>query len=528
MDVDDKSMVRAALRPASLGPRQRSLALRGALLTLVFVLSLVQGGAAAGLPWLLLLLVLGILASIHVPPSRFGWLAVSAEVITCCAAIVPTGGSGSPLLPYLLAPAMATGLAAGSQATILISGLAAGVLVILRVAQQDDASEPVSRYTAAIAQWIVLGLSAGLVAAWVRQLLTTAEHVNPRYAEANRLLLELRDVARRLPGTLDTVSTTSAVLDDLAVAVRFERATVLLHGQGRHLVPVAVRGVERFTCASTLDDQGPVARAWASGDPVVQGDSAALPWQANGRVTGVVVLSRDDSTFSTEELSAATQVLGESHLRLDTAVLFDEIRSLATVEERRRLAREIHDGIAQELVYIGYEMDAVLEALDSDTAGAREALIRLREMNTRTLDELRLSVYELRSQVDGDRGLTAALSDHVRRLGTQSDLTVHLTLAEGGGRLSVASEAEVLRIAQEALSNARRHAKAKNVWVELVVDPPLVSLRIEDDGVGMHGDSVGGFGLSIMRERSERLGAEFSVRSRRPTGTCVAMLLRGR
>jgi signal transduction histidine kinase len=215
-------------------------------------------------------------------------------------------------------------------------------------------------------------------------------------------------------------------------------------------------------------------------------------------------------------------------VRLSSAVVFDEVRGLATVDERRRLAREIHDGIAQELVYFGYELDAALAALPAKPDEACETLTRLRASNTETLNELRLSVYELRSEVDGARGLTAALSDHVRRLGSSTDLTVHLTLTDSGGRLNVATEAEVLRIAQEALSNARRHSGGRNLWVELIVDPPLVSLRVEDDGTGIDPAADPGFGLAIMRERSERLGAEFTVRPRRPNGTIVALLLRGR
>lgn len=514
-------------RGRAMSARRRPMVVRGTLLALVAVLTLVQERSAVGVLSLFLLFALGMLASTRFPPSAVGWLAVSAEVITCCVAVGLTGGSRSPLLPYLLAPALVTGLAAGAKPAVLTSGLAAATLIALGVLGVGVA-ESMSDYTVATAQWVILGLAAGLVASWMRQVLEAVEQDDPRYAQANRLLLELRKVTRSLPGTLDTVSTTSTVLDELGTELHFERATVLLHGQGNHLVPVAVRGLDRSAWSTTLDGAGPVARAWSSSAPVILGDSIALPWLCDGNVAGVVVLSRDHETFSGQELAAAEAVLRDSALRLDTALLFDEIRSLATVDERRRLSREIHDGIAQDLVYFGYELDAALDALPDDPGTARETLERLRETNTRTLNELRLSVYELRSGIDGDRGLTAALTDHVRRLGNSTDLTVHLTLAESGERLAVATESEVLRIAQEALSNARRHAGAENVWVELLVDPPLVSLRVEDDGTGIDAASDAGFGLSIMRERSERLGAEFSVRARRPVGTTVALLLRGR
>lgn len=502
--------------------------LRTALLLLVALLALVQQRSTTALVAVLALAAFGVLASWRPPPRRLGWLAVSAEVITCCVAVAPTGGSRSPLLPYLLAPALVTGLAAGARAAILVSGLAAATLVTLRVADVS-ATDSIQDYTAATAQWISLGLAAGLVAAWVRQVLDAAALGNdPRYTAAYRLLLELRQVARSLPGTLDTVSTTSGVLDDLDARVGFQRAVVLLHGDGEHLIPVAVRGVERSTWSTALDGAGPVARAWSSGEPATEGDSVALPWQAGERMTGVVVLSRGEGGFAAQEVVTAQGVLGASAVRLDTALLFDEIRGLATVEERRRLGREIHDGIAQDLVYLGYELDAALSALPEDPDRAAETLARLREENSRMLSELRLSVYDLRNTVDGDRGLAAALSDHVRRLGNSTDLIVHLTLAQSGQRLGVATESEVLRIAQEALSNARRHAEARNLWVELIIEPPMVSLRVEDDGRGIDAGADPGFGLSIMRERSDRIGAEFTVRPRSPHGTSVVMLLRGR
>jgi signal transduction histidine kinase len=198
-------------------------------------------------------------------------------------------------------------------------------------------------------------------------------------------------------------------------------------------------------------------------------------------------------------------------LRLDTALVFDEIRTMATADERQRLAREIHDGIAQEVASLGYVVDHMASTTrDPDVA---QGLRDLRGELSRVVADLRLSIFDLRSDVTPTNGLGAALSDYVRQVGAKSDLTVHLTLSEAPTRLSPAVEAELLRIAQEAITNARKHASAKNLWVDCWTDPPQASLTIRDDGRGIQGRRDDSYGISIMRERANRIDASLEIGS---------------
>jgi signal transduction histidine kinase len=206
-------------------------------------------------------------------------------------------------------------------------------------------------------------------------------------------------------------------------------------------------------------------------------------------------------------------------LRLETALLFNELREIATVEERRRIAREIHDGIAQELASWGYLIDGMLAQSRGTTI--EDDLANLRRELTRIISEIRLSIFDLRSEVDQYGGLGAALSEYVRSVGTSSRLTVHLSLDEGPARLPVDVEAELLRIAQEAITNARKHANAENLWVNCLVDPPRAQLRVEDDGVGLQKAREDSFGIEIMRERAARLRARLEITPRNPRGTVV-------
>ena len=101
------------------------------------------------------------------------------------------------------------------------------------------------------------------------------------------------------------------------------------------------------------------------------------------------------------------------------------------------------------------------------------------------ITELRLSLFELRSEVDRHGGLAAAIAEYARTVGASGGLRVHLSLDESTARLPAATEAELLRIAQEAITNARKHAGAPNLWVTCEVDPPYAQIEVSDDGHGI-------------------------------------------
>ena len=107
--------------------------------------------------------------------------------------------------------------------------------------------------------------------------------------------------------------------------------------------------------------------------------------------------------------------------------------------------------------------------------------------------------------------LGTALSDYVQQVGARSNLTVHLTLDEAPTRLRSEVETELLRIAQEAITNARKHSTAQNLWVDCWVQPPSASITVRDDGVGLRTGRDDSYGLRIMRERAERIDARLEV-----------------
>ena len=256
---------------------------------------------------------------------------------------------------------------------------------------------------------------------------------------------------------------------------------------------------------------------------VHKADAIALPLRVGHHMVGVLVLGVS-ATVTETQLDAVQEQLDEHAIRLETALLVDDVRSLATTEERNRLARDIHDGVAQRIVSLGYLADDVVALID-DPRG-RQGAEALRSEITSLINELRFSVFDLRHEVDAEGSLSAALSEYVRELSTHSDLRVHLTLDERAALLSRRTEAEMLRIAQEAICNVHKHAKAINVWVSLTLSGPSVRLVVEDDGVGGAAPRTGHFGMHTMRERASRIGADLDVSTRHDGGTAVTLRLR--
>jgi signal transduction histidine kinase len=222
---------------------------------------------------------------------------------------------------------------------------------------------------------------------------------------------------------------------------------------------------------------------------------------------GVVMLLGDG--LPQNQFGGLLDELDKHSLRLDTALAFDEVRSIATMEERHRVAREIHDGVAQEIASLGYVVDE-LTALESDPKQAQR-LHSLRAELSRVVSELRLSIFDLRSEISTSAGLGAALSDYVRAVGARSDMTVHLSLDEAPTRLRGEIETELLRIAQEAITNARKHSGADNLWVDCRIHPPFARIHIRDDGAGLGKPREDSYGLRIMRERAQRINALLEI-----------------
>jgi signal transduction histidine kinase len=486
----------------------------------------------------------------------------TVEACIAAIAIVAPPADRTGLLPYLLAPAFAAGLLYGLVPAVIASGLSALVLLTGHLIGHNPS--PLHTFAANSSQWVLLALAVGLLAAWIRRLAADSalSDQNRSYESAYELLSQLRTVSRQLAGGLDPVSLAQGLLQGLRAQLPYDRGAVFIRAEGGRLVPLALEGASFVDWDTSLAEDTPLGKAWRSATPthapqslsgggtpgqLAAGRHTVLPLRMGSRTFGLVALESRRSAATNRAgfvapptdprlMAPAMELVDETALRLETALLFGEVRSIATSEERRRLAREIHDGVAQELASLGYAVDDLV-AEAADTTGRTSVaangsdnpiaddLRSLRKEITRIVSELRLSIFDLRSEVQAQVGLGGALSDYVRAVSVGTTFSVHVTLDEAPDRLPIAAEAELLRIAQEAITNARKHAEAEHLWVTCRVDPPFAHLRIEDDGNGMGTGRHDSFGLEVMRERAARLGAELTIGARQPHGTFVEVVL---
>jgi signal transduction histidine kinase len=201
-------------------------------------------------------------------------------------------------------------------------------------------------------------------------------------------------------------------------------------------------------------------------------------------------------------------------------------RFAAVLAERARLAREIHDTLAQGFVGISSQLDAVAMCLPDENTPARRFLDMARRMARHSLTEARRSVMDLRASVLEGQDLAAALESGTRQWAAGSGVEVDVTVSGPAAELPEEVEQHLLRIAQEAVTNVLKHAGASRIWIRMHREARKLYMVIKDNGRGFDQDGVfssmaGHFGIIGMRERAERLGGHLRLASAPGAGTEV-------
>ncbi len=253
---------------------------------------------------------------------------------------------------------------------------------------------------------------------------------------------------------------------------------------------------------------------------------ASIPLYAGDEKLGVMnVASPDWRSLSPEDLQLLYTVGDLLSIAVERARLYARSTRLGAVEERNRLAREIHDTLAQGLTATTLQLESADAMLDDGLTPerAREPLRRALSLTQSNLEEARRSVLDLRAAPLEGRSLSGALEVLVGRWETETGIGAHYAAVNGARPLPPRVEVALYRICQEALANVARHAGASGVDVRLVATPEQVRLVVEDDGRGFDASSVAGerHGLVGMNERARMLGGSFEVRSSPGAGTRV-------
>jgi signal transduction histidine kinase len=201
----------------------------------------------------------------------------------------------------------------------------------------------------------------------------------------------------------------------------------------------------------------------------------------------------------------------------------EEQQRNAIVAERTRFARDIHDTLAQGFTGIMMQLNAAEQRLQNDSADARAHIHKARELANASLEEARRSVSALRAGALTSGSLLDAIEQIGRKLTSDSGVQLGTKLEGQPYALSEQCEANLLRIAQEALTNAVRHSGTERIGVELAYRTGAVVLEIGDSGRGMSGQEPSGFGVDGMRERARQIGGEIQILSDPGRGTRIVV-----
>ena len=242
---------------------------------------------------------------------------------------------------------------------------------------------------------------------------------------------------------------------------------------------------------------------------------ASIPLYAQDKKLGVMnVASPDWRSLSPEELQLLYTIGDLLSIAVERARLFARSTRLGAVEERNRLAREIHDTLAQGLTATALQLESADALLDAGSEKVHESLRRALSLTRSNLEEARRSVLDLRAAPLEGRPLSEALKALVERWEAETGVAARYRAVNGSRPLPPRVEAALYRICQEALTNVARHAGAERVNVQLVATAERVRLSVEDDGRGFDAAEVPAdrHGLVGMRERAEMLGGTLEVR----------------
>lgn len=419
----------------------------------------------------------------------------------------------------------------------------------LRLVSQDTIYYWNTMFTPVITEVGIIGFS--LIATDVTDRVLTQQLLERHVADRTRKLSALYDVMTLAaePAELREILDKSlarvltAVQSQAGMIQLLDSSSEFLHLAVHQNLPVAVARALQITAAQSYLS-GKLVRDWTplvlkdvannpEAHPVMAQSGlhayAGLQMNAKGRVVGVLSVFRTRKRpFVHEDIALLDSVADQIGTAIENARLRKENEQLLVLEERNRLARELHDAVTQSLYSITLFAEANRRfAADENFAMCAEYATRLGDTAQQALREMRLLVHNLRPSILEQAGLIRAIQQRLdgveRRTGIQASLQAHDHL-----NIPAHVEEALYHITQEALNNALKHAVAGEVTVSIAQNENWVQLCIADNGRGfdiVHSDDSGGLGLISMRERVELLGGSLKIKTAVTQGTVITVNL---
>jgi signal transduction histidine kinase len=476
--------------------------------------------------------------------ERSRWRTTAAlllEVTVGVAVVEGTGFDHSPFVVSLGVSTVITGFAGGMRT---MSGLAAIAGLAVALPGLFLASHGVAANQ--IVQFAVELVLVGVVGGFARYLVEDAhqgrEGLSERVehlSEVNDLLLDLHRATEHEVTPMHVEGAARWALERLEEMFEPDVAAVMLCDPATALWHIAsATGVRTGTPDGPFEPFGVLLRATQGTEPVLEhrlehGLSYRSRWglycpmRARGEVVGLLAVeSTEHRPKETRDRRRIADLARAAALAVDNARWLERIHTLGMEQERSRIARELHDHIGQSVVYIGFELDRLVQlnhgrAVEGDLLALRADLRDL-------IEEMRDMLVDLRSDVSESQGVEQILHSFLERVNKRNRVEASL-VADAEMRMPLPVEREVWRVAREAVMNAERHAHASHVSILWLCNSDGALLEVVDDGVGLPAGKAAtgtGYGLVGMRERADSIGAQLEITSGPGTGTLVRMRVR--
>lgn len=378
------------------------------------------------------------------------------------------------------------------------------------------------------------------------------------HSAVERWARQLEDLVDTIASAMSEATVLEEVLDvslgQVLELTRFDAGEILMVQAGEselRLISQAGLSVEAQGCRMCLRSSGEAPEDIQTSretvvvwdlleDPSVAGSpclEAGFRWlvrvlvTCRGKLSGIMnLLGKTETMPHSNELRMLAAIGQQIGVAIENSRLYEQAQSVAALEERERLGRELHDGLAQVLGYLHLRTHTAAGLLSSGQLTAAQAeLGEMHEVAQEAVRDVRGSILGLRTAIAPGTGIIPTLAEYIRRFGQQSGISTELVIGDDVAvEFGPPVEIQLLRIVQEALTNTRKHSRASRAWVRLEADGEAAVINIEDDGQGFDPERIDReehYGVHMMRERAEGVGGDLQILTETGRGTSVVVRL---
>lgn len=386
-----------------------------------------------------------------------------------------------------------------------------------------------------------------------QNILTLLNHLEERTRAEKRRADQLRainEVGQKISAVMDVEQVLPSIVASLQEIFSFHSIRVYLkQPQARFMVLVAQAGQTKEKPIGTLLSieegiEGYVARSGQphlvnEESPILNKSGRTTPGETLSRIVVPIKIGCDTlgildvqsprhGSLDTHDLFTVQTLADQIAIALENSRMYQELREMAVVEERNRIAREIHDTLAQGFAGILMQVEALRQSLNlGDMHLINDHLMRIQSIARENLNEARRSVLSLKPPAISQQSLEELIQNEIEKL--TRDLVINVQFHVTGSQPLIPTDTKqaLYRIAQEALSNVRKHSQATAVQITLVYNERSITLCVQDNGIGFNSQAQfeHSFGITCMRERARMFGGMVNVHSEKGKGTTIEAVI---